>query len=177
MVGAALRAADGSLFTGCNVENASYGISMCAERTALFKAVSQGAHSFSAIAVVSENGVTPCGACRQALAEFARGLPVIVGDASGRWQLHDLTDLLPHAFVPQDWLPRTIPHRARGPPGHPASKNGRHEKLTLRLCMLPKASKATPFASILPIRQPQSLATITGTGGAAFRSPTPYDEP
>ncbi len=73
-VGAALLAADGRLFTGCNVENASYGLTNCAERTAVFKAVSEGATRFSAIAIAGGEGevAMPCGACRQVLAEFCQ---------------------------------------------------------------------------------------------------------
>jgi cytidine deaminase len=100
-VGAALLALDGTLYTGCNVENASYGLSVCAERNALFHAVAQGARHFRAVAVVTWNGVTPCGACRQVLAEFAPQMTVIVADPAGHRRLYVLTDLLPQAFGPE----------------------------------------------------------------------------
>lgn len=88
-VGAAIMSEDGRVFTGCNVENASYGVTCCAERTALFTAVSQGARRFSAIAVTH----TPCGTCRQALSEFG-DMDVILPDKTCR-----LSALLPDAFV------------------------------------------------------------------------------
>ena len=78
-VGAALRAEDGALFTGCNVENASYGLTICAERNAVFQAVAAGARRFDAVAVVTGNGASPCGACRQVLAEFGPRMTVYPG--------------------------------------------------------------------------------------------------
>ena len=83
-VGAALLAADGAIYAGCNVENASYGLTICAERNAIAHAVSCGAKQFTAVAVVTENGVTPCGACRQVLAEFGPRMTVIVADTRGQ---------------------------------------------------------------------------------------------
>jgi cytidine deaminase len=99
-VGAALRAVDGSVYTGCNVENASYGLTICAERNAVAHAVAEGARRFDAIAVVTENGVTPCGMCRQVLAEFGPTMTVIVGDAAGNRRIYNMADLLPAAFTP-----------------------------------------------------------------------------
>ena len=102
-VGAALLARSGGVYEGANVENAAYPTTMCAERSALFRAVSDGERSFEAIAVVSENGAAPCGACRQALSEFGNNLLVIIGDAKGK--VHHripLKELIPHAFGPQD---------------------------------------------------------------------------
>ena len=99
-VGAALRAEDGAVFTGCNVENASYGLTICAERNAVAHAVAEGARHFQAIAVVTENGVTPCGMCRQVLAEFGPRMTVIVADAADNRRIYNLTDLLPAAFTP-----------------------------------------------------------------------------
>ncbi len=99
-VGAALRGSDGEIFTGCNVENASYGLTICAERNALAHAVAEGAHDFSAIAVVTDNGVTPCGACRQVLAEFNPQMVVVVADTEGHQHIYRLTELLPAAFAP-----------------------------------------------------------------------------
>lgn len=100
-VGAVLRALDGTLYTGCNVENASYPAGICAERTALVKAVSEGQQQFDVIVVASPNGGTPCGVCRQMLYEFAPDLIVIVADFDG--QIHgrwSLSELLPHGFGP-----------------------------------------------------------------------------
>jgi cytidine deaminase len=98
-VGAALRTASGRLFTGCNVENASYGLSMCAERTAIFKAISEGEREFEALAVVTETMAAPCGACRQVLAEFGLDTKVIVADLDDRRQILTVGDLLPAAFT------------------------------------------------------------------------------
>ena len=100
-VGAALKTADGRILTGCNVENASFGLAVCAERNALFHAVACGERDFEALAVVTENGVTPCGACRQVLAEFSAHLTVIVADTAGGRRLYTLSELLPHAFGPE----------------------------------------------------------------------------
>ncbi len=99
-VGAALRAADGTIYTGCNVENASYGLTICAERNAVAHAVGQGRRHFTAVAVVTENGVTPCGACRQVLAEFGPHMAVIMADLAGNLRTCALSDLLPEAFTP-----------------------------------------------------------------------------
>ncbi len=102
-VGAALLTASGKVYDGVNVENAVYPLTMCAERVAVFKAVSQGEKEFEAIAVVTANGGTPCGSCRQVLAEFGLDTVVFVADADGEL-LHELTvaDLLPHAFGEDD---------------------------------------------------------------------------
>jgi cytidine deaminase len=102
-VGAALLASSGSFFTGCNVESAAYPTSMCAERVAVFKAVSEGEQKFLALAVVTGNGGTPCGACRQVMAEFGLDTLVLVADAEGRIiQESTLSELLPGAFTPVD---------------------------------------------------------------------------
>jgi len=103
-VGAALLAKDGRIFTGCNVENASYGLTVCAERVALFKAVSEGAREFLAIALACGKGpCAPCGACRQVLYEFAPDLLVIMSDGEGKtWQTKRLGELLPQGFGPCD---------------------------------------------------------------------------
>ncbi len=100
-VGAALLASDGRVFTGCNVENGSYGASVCAERTAAVKAVSEGAQSFSAVAVVCSEGgsVYPCGICRQFLSEFAvEGFRIITKGKDGHIVSYTLEELLPHMF-------------------------------------------------------------------------------
>jgi cytidine deaminase len=98
-VGSALLCADGEIVTGANVENASYGVSMCAERAALFAAVAKGQRSFTAIAVVGPDGVriAPCGACRQAIAEFGEGILIVREESDDV----SLRDLLPEAFGPQ----------------------------------------------------------------------------
>ena len=102
-VGAALLTTSGKIFTGCNVESAAYPTSMCAERVAVFKAVSEGEREFVAIAVVTSNGATPCGACRQVLAEFGLHLLVLIADAEGNIkQEATLSELLPGAFTPKD---------------------------------------------------------------------------
>jgi cytidine deaminase len=103
-VGAALLSKGGRVFTGCNVENASYGLTVCAERVALFKAVSEGVREFEAIAVAcGDTPCSPCGACRQALREFAPDLKVVLADAEGRkWETTTLSQLLPRAFGPSD---------------------------------------------------------------------------
>lgn len=105
-VGAALRTRSGSVFTGVNIENAAYPTSICAERTAVFKAVSEGEREFEIIAVVTDNGGSPCGSCRQVLAEFGLDTRVIMADGSGAI-VKELTvaELLPEAFQPHH-LPR-----------------------------------------------------------------------
>ena len=101
-VGACLLAEDGRLFTGCNIENASFGATNCAERTALFKAVSEGARSFVAIAITAEKAMAwPCGICRQALNEFAPHLRVIVACGEARDEAY-LDEILPHGFGPSN---------------------------------------------------------------------------
>jgi len=102
-VGAALRTKSGRIFTGCNVENAAYPTSMCAERVAVFKAISEGESAFEVIAVVTSNGGTPCGSCRQVLAEFGLDTRVLVAEANGRLvQETTVAGLLPGAFTPKD---------------------------------------------------------------------------
>jgi len=102
-VGAALLTADGRMVRGANVENASYGLTICAERVAVAAAVAQGERSFRAVAVVGPAGANPCwpcGACRQVLAEFASTLWVVVRDAGGHPCARRLDELLPEAFGP-----------------------------------------------------------------------------
>jgi cytidine deaminase len=102
-VGAALRTQSGRIFTGCNVENAAYPLTTCAERTAVSKAVSEGERDFEAIAVVTATGATPCGACRQILREFAGPegtLRVIVSDTAGNMRVFTIAQLLPEGFTP-----------------------------------------------------------------------------
>jgi cytidine deaminase len=101
-VGAALLTGSGKVYTGCNIENAAYGPANCAERTAIFKAVSEGELDFEAIAVVTSDGGAPCGVCRQVMREFSPDLTVIVGDLAGHYRVFTLPDLLPHSFGPEN---------------------------------------------------------------------------
>ncbi len=102
LVGAALLTASGRIYDGVNVENAAYPSGMCAERVAIYKAVSQGELNFSAIAVVTSNGGFPCGACRQVLAEFGLDTLVIIANEQGEIvHQSSVSDLLPGAFTPQ----------------------------------------------------------------------------
>ena len=98
-VGAALLCEDGTLFEGCNIENASYGLTNCAERTAIFKAVSEGHVTFKALAVVAdtEGPCAPCGACRQVMAEFKIPL-IIMGNLMGKIKIVTIEELLPFSF-------------------------------------------------------------------------------
>ena len=99
-VGAALLCKDGTVFTGCNIENATYGATNCAERTAVFKAVSEGQREFEAIAIVSSGGgeTFPCGICRQVMAEFAPEIKVVLRDEAGDEHIYPLMELLPKSF-------------------------------------------------------------------------------
>jgi len=110
-VGAALLCNDGSVFTGCNVENASYGLTVCAERVAVFKAVSEGRKKFAALAVVADTPepVQPCGACLQVLAEFSQkmDLVLVLGGRKGKLKSCRLDQLLPGAFRLRSKLRRT----------------------------------------------------------------------
>jgi cytidine deaminase len=99
-VGAALLTGSGKIYTGCNVENATYGLSVCAERVALLKAISEGERHFTRIAVSSESDppATPCGSCRQLLWEFAGDIEVILVNPQGHRATHQLKSLFPEAF-------------------------------------------------------------------------------
>ena len=98
-VGAALECRDGTVFTGCNVENAALGSTICAERTAACKAVSEGARDFTAIAIASNGSAPyPCGACRQFLAEFAPDMEVLSVMGGGRYVSNRLSELMPYTF-------------------------------------------------------------------------------
>ena len=101
-VGAALLAASGRIYDGVNVENAAYPAGVCAERTAVFKAVSEGEREFVAVAVATRGAGSPCGVCRQVLAEFGYNMTVILADTDGSVRLMTtLAALLPEAFLPQ----------------------------------------------------------------------------
>ena len=102
-VGAALLTRSGKVFTGCNVENAAYPLTTCAERTAVTKAVSEGEQEFEAIAIVTNTGAMPCGSCRQILREFAGPdgrLRVIVADTGDNVRTFTIDELLPEGFTP-----------------------------------------------------------------------------
>lgn len=101
-VGAALQACNGTIYHGCNIENAAYTPGNCAERTAIFKAVSEGVRDFSAIAVVTQDGGTPCGVCRQVLREFAPNITIITGNLQRILAVYDLPHLLPESFGPEN---------------------------------------------------------------------------
>ena len=102
-VGAALRTGSGKVYRGANVESASYGLSCCAERVALFKAVSEGESGFVRIAIAASGPMTPvpCGACRQLLAEYAEGIDVLLSSDPERFERVALADLLPRPFTPE----------------------------------------------------------------------------
>lgn len=97
-VGAAVLADDGRTFTGCNVENASFGLTVCAERNATFKAVSEGATRIVAVAVATRDGASMCGACRQVVSEFGADAEVYLADAEGVYRTTSIPELLPGAF-------------------------------------------------------------------------------
>lgn len=99
-VGAALRARSGRVYTGCNVENATYGLTVCAERVAIFKAISEGERGFDAIAVVTHTDVLtpPCGACRQIIWEFCGDVDVILANLKGKVEVHRMAALFPRPF-------------------------------------------------------------------------------
>ena len=112
-VGAAVLAEDGTLYTGCNIENASFGLTNCAERTAIYKMVSDGRRRFTTIAVIADTDgpCSPCGACRQVLSEFGPDARVILTNLKGDTWVGSVRDLLPGAFAPTD-QPETGEERA-----------------------------------------------------------------
>ena len=99
-IGAAIETAEGRVFTGCNIENASLGLTVCAERVALWKALSEGERTFTGMAVVSDSAspATPCGACRQLLWEYCGDIPLFLHTLRGKTQTMQLADLLPEPF-------------------------------------------------------------------------------
>lgn len=99
-VGAAALGDDGVIYTGCNVESATYGLTMCAERNAIFKGISEGAKQFTAIVVVTDTDVLtpPCGSCRQIIWEFSGDIPVTLANLNGKSETLMMNHLLPHAF-------------------------------------------------------------------------------
>lgn len=101
-VGAAVRAANGQVYSGCNIENAVYGLTICAERAAIFCAVADGQRDLKALALVTDTLSTPCGSCRQVMVEFAPGLPVLISDTADHYWLTTAQALLPHSFTAED---------------------------------------------------------------------------
>jgi cytidine deaminase len=99
-VGAAVRTASGKVYTGCNVESASYGLTVCAERVAIWKALSEGERQFTELAVVAdtETLTPPCGTCRQIIWEFARGATIVFANLAGKSEIFNIAELLPRAF-------------------------------------------------------------------------------
>jgi len=99
-VGAAVKTESGKVYTGCNVESASYGLTVCAERVAIWKALSEGERNFTELAVVAdtETLTPPCGTCRQIIWEFARGANIVFANLNGKSEEFHMADLLPHAF-------------------------------------------------------------------------------
>ncbi|MBU1035561.1 cytidine deaminase [bacterium] len=105
-VGAAVLCADGKIFSGCNIENASFGLTVCAERVAIFKAISEGSTKFEAIAVIGDTDkpCSPCGACRQVISEFSEDIPLIMANLKGDVKIKKIKELLPEAFGKNDLL-------------------------------------------------------------------------
>jgi cytidine deaminase len=105
-VGAAVLCTDGKIFTGCNIENASFGLTVCAERVAIFKAISEGSTKFEAIAVIGDTDkpCSPCGACRQVMSEFCEDAPLIMANSKGDVKIKKVKELLPEAFGKNDLL-------------------------------------------------------------------------
>ena len=105
-VGAAVLSTGGKIFTGCNIENASFGMSVCAERVAIFKAISEGSTKFEAIAVIGDTDkpCSPCGACRQVISEFGEEIFLIMVNLKGDVKIKKIGELLPEAFGKKDLL-------------------------------------------------------------------------
>jgi cytidine deaminase len=101
-VGAAVLGESGAIYQGGNIENASYGLTVCAERVAIFQAIAAGERHLRAVAVCTEAGVAPCGPCRQVMREFAEDMPVYLLDARGNGRETSLQALLPNSFGPED---------------------------------------------------------------------------
>ncbi|WFA09555.1 cytidine deaminase [Tissierella sp. Yu-01] len=102
-VGAALITGDDKVYTGCNIEIASYSPTLCAERTAIFKAISEGSTEIKTIAVVGDSNPTfPCGVCRQVIREFGKNAKIIIANSEDDYKEYTIDDLLPHSFGPED---------------------------------------------------------------------------
>ena len=105
-VGAAVLTTDGKIFTGCNIENASFGLTVCAERVAILKAISEGSYKFEAMAIVgdTERPCSPCGACRQVIFEFGEDIKIAMSNLKGDVKIKKISELLPEAFNKNDLL-------------------------------------------------------------------------
>ncbi|HBY57984.1 MAG TPA: cytidine deaminase [Candidatus Atribacteria bacterium] len=105
-VGAALLTSDGKIFTGCNIENASFGLTVCAERVAILKAISEGSYKFEAIAIIGDTNrpCSPCGACRQVISEFGEDIKIVMSNLKGEVKIKKISELLPEAFNKNDLL-------------------------------------------------------------------------
>lgn len=102
-VGAAVLTEEGEIFSGCNIETASYSPTICAERTAIFKAISEGNRKIKAIAVVGDSDFTyPCGVCRQVIREFGKDAIIIIANSEENYKKYTLDELLPYSFGPED---------------------------------------------------------------------------
>ena len=103
-VGAAVMTKSGKIYTGCNIENSSYSLTVCAERTALFKAVSEGEKKFLAMVISTDvnDFISPCGACRQVISDLAGDINVILTNGVGKTKIMKMKDLLPHPFTPKN---------------------------------------------------------------------------
>lgn len=102
-VGAAVQMEDGSIYTGCNIESASYSPTICAERTAIFKAISEGKRNVKTIAIVGDSEYTyPCGVCRQVIREFGKDAHIIIAKSLDEYKEYSLEELLPYSFGPED---------------------------------------------------------------------------
>lgn len=105
-IGAAILSSDGKIFTGCNIENVSFGLTVCAERVAILKAISEGSSKFEAIAIVGDTKrpCSPCGACRQVISEFGKDIKIIMSNLKGDIKIKKIDELLPEAFNKNDLL-------------------------------------------------------------------------
>jgi cytidine deaminase len=103
-VGAAVMTKSGKIYTGCNIENSSYSLTVCAERTALFKAVSEGEKKFLALVISTDvnDFISPCGACRQVISDLAGDINIILTNGVGKTKIMKMKDLLPHPFIPKN---------------------------------------------------------------------------
>jgi cytidine deaminase len=102
-VGSAILTDDGKVYTGCNIESASYTPTICAERTAIFKAISEGSKKIKKIAIVGDADMTyPCGVCRQVIREFGKDSEIIIANSTEEYKVHTLEELLPYSFGPED---------------------------------------------------------------------------
>lgn len=103
-VGAAVLTKKGKVYTGCNIENSSYGLTVCAERTALFKAVSEGEKHFAALAISTDvdEFIPPCGACRQVIMDLAGNIDIVLAKRNGRHKIIKMSEMLPHPFTARD---------------------------------------------------------------------------